>query len=56
MAKRQKLKKKHNIKTICIVYNIYSIQQKAFWWINIIEWEEVDVPDDVDIRWRAQFC
>ena len=49
-------KKNTIVKTICIVYNIYSTQQKAFWWINIIEWEKVDVPDNVDIRWRAQFC
>ena len=43
------------IKTTGVVYSSNSYKEKAFWWINIIEWEVIAPPDDASIRRRSNF-
>ena len=43
------------IKTIGVVFSSNSYKEKAFWWINIIEWEVIEPPKEDSIRWRSHF-
>ena len=44
------------IKKICLVFNADVAEtRESFWWSDVLEWEEGNVPPDVTLRWRAQF-
>ena len=32
------------VKTVALVFNKSSERQEVFWWINLIEWETIEVP------------
>ena len=55
-ARDRNLNENQIIKTVALVFNSSSRFNEVFWWINLIEWEIIDVPDDAAMRRRAQFC
>ena len=44
------------IKTIALVYSSNMFKEKAFWWINIIEWEVISPPEDAFHKMEISFC
>ena len=34
------------IKTVVLVFNSSSKYKEVFWWINLIEWETIEVPEN----------
>ena len=55
-ARDRNLNENQIIKTVALVFNSSSKFNEVFWWINLIEWEIIYVPDDATMNWRAQFC
>ena len=44
------------IKKIYLVFNADVAEtRESFWWSDILEWEEGNVPPDATLQWRAQF-
>ena len=46
----------HKNETVVSVFNNQSKYNEVFWWINLIEWETIEVPENATINWRARFC
>ena len=44
------------VKTVALVFNKTSEHEEVFWWINLIEWETIEVPQSVTMSWRARYC
>ena len=44
------------VKTVALVFNKSSEHEEVFWWINLIEWEVIEVPEDATWSWGARFC
>ena len=44
------------VKTVALVFNKSSERQEVFWWINLIEWETIEVPKNAVMSWRVKYC
>ena len=44
------------VKTVALVFNKASEREEVFWWINLIEWEITEVPENATWSWQARFC
>ena len=53
---RNLAEKNEIIKTVALVFISSSKYKEVFWWINLTEWETIEVTEYATMSWRARFC
>ena len=55
LRERNLTDKNEIIKTVALVFNRTCQYKEVFWWINLMEWEAIEVLENATMSWRARY-